>query len=300
MSPRRGPGRLDRVHQITPHPASPRVLTLLGGPVAVLDTARRADVAALGNVILVPGYTGSKEDFAPIFAGLTAAGFRVVALDLPGQHESPGPVERSAYAINVLGEVVLEVAGHLSSEPVHLLGHSFGGLVCRAAAIAAPQRLLSVALLCSGPSAITGDRMQRMRLLEPVLAAGGMPAVLAAMEKLDRLDPRSAAVTPELRVFLRGRFLASSPDGLQGMGEALQGEPDRVAELAATGLPLLVAYGEDDDAWPPSAQAEMASRLGARHQVIAGAGHSPAVEQPERTVAILTDFWCAVEESRAA
>lgn len=293
-------GRLGAVHQITPHPAVSRVLDLPSGPVAVLDAVRRSDRPARGDVVLVPGYTGSKEDFAPIMSGLTDAGFRVVALDQPGQHESPGPAERTAYTVDVLAGVVLAALDQLSTEPVHLLGHSFGGLVCRAAAIAAPHRLRSLVLLGSGPAAITGVRLERMLLLEPVFATGGMPAVLQAMEELDRLDPRSAPVSPELRTFLRRRFLASSPDGLQGMGDALRDEPDRVAELAATGLPVLVAYGEDDDAWPPSAQAEMATRLGARHEVIAGAAHSPAVEQPQRTIATLTGFWLAVEESRAA
>jgi pimeloyl-ACP methyl ester carboxylesterase len=35
----------------------------------------------------------------------------------------------------------------------------------------------------------------------------------------------------------------------------------------------------------------MAARLGAAHAVIAGAAHSPAVESPEETVALLTRFW---------
>lgn len=288
------------MHQITPHPAAPRVLDLPSGPVAVLDTAHQAAVPTRGSVLLVPGYTGSKEDFAPILGGLTDAGFRAVALDQPGQHESPGPVERSAYAVDVLARVILEAADQLSSEPVHLLGHSFGGLVCRAAAIAAPHRLRSLVLLGSGPSAITGERLERMRLLEPVFAAGGMPAILAAMEELDMRNLRLKHVPPELRAFLRQRFLASSPDGLQGMGDAMRSEPDRVAELAATGLPLMVAYGEDDDAWKPATQAEMASRLGAWHEVIAGAAHSPAVEQPARTIDVLTNFWRNVEDSRAA
>jgi pimeloyl-ACP methyl ester carboxylesterase len=71
-------------------------------------------------------------------------------------------------------------------------------------------------------------------------------------------------------------------------------ETDRVAELAATGVPVLVAHGEADDAWLPSVQADMARRLGARHEVIDGAIHSPAVENPARTVEVLLDFWSSV------
>ncbi|OMQ16391.1 alpha/beta hydrolase, partial [Modestobacter sp. VKM Ac-2676] len=37
-------------------------------------------------------------------------------------------------------------------------------------------------------------------------------------------------------------------------------------------------------------QAEMAERLGARHEVIPQAVHSPAIENPARTLAVLLDF----------
>jgi pimeloyl-ACP methyl ester carboxylesterase len=279
------------VSQIAPHPGVLRMLDTPGGRVAVHDAARAAAAPPLGDVLLVPGYTGSKEDFAPILGALSAAGFRTVAMDLPGQHQSPGPVERGAYAVEVLARTVLAVAGAVTDGPVHLLGHSFGGLVCRAAAIEAPGRLRSLVLLGSGPAALTGMRADRIRLMQPVLAAGGMPAVYAAMDRIDGLDPRYADAPAELRRFLRERFLASSAHGLRAMGEALQTEPDRVAELRATGLPVLVAYGEGDDAWQPDTQADMAERLGARHEVIPGAAHSPAGEQPQHTARVLTDFW---------
>ena len=47
---------------------------------------------------------------------------------------------------------------------------------------------------------------------------------------------------------------------------------DRVDELRDSGLPVLVANGELDDAWTPAEQAEMAERLGAPHVVFAGHG----------------------------
>ena len=75
------------------------------------------------------------------------------------------------------------------------------------------------------------------------------------------------------------------------MAEALLTEPDRVAELAATGVPVLVAHGEADNAWTPAAQADMAERLRARHEVIARSRHSPAIENPDDTVAVLLSFW---------
>jgi pimeloyl-ACP methyl ester carboxylesterase len=93
------------------------------------------------------------------------------------------------------------------------------------------------------------------------------------------------------RQFFTTRFLRNSPVGLQGMADAMLGEPDRVAELSATGVPVLVTHGIADDAWTPAAQEDMAHRLGARHVVIEGAAHSPAIENPAATLRALHGFW---------
>jgi pimeloyl-ACP methyl ester carboxylesterase len=131
-----------------------------------------------------------------------------------------------------------------------------------------------------------------------VLDAHGQDAVWNAMAQLAEADG-APPTAPEVGAFLRERFFASSAAGLRAMGEQLLSEPDRVAELAAIGLPTLVVYGADDDAWSPAAQADMAARLGAARHVIAGAGHSPNVEAPERLVTVLADYWADID-SRAA
>src|SRR5439155_26611322 len=128
----------------------------------------------------------------------------------------------------------------------------------------------------------------------PLLDAGGVPLVHETMEQLPMTDPRAQAVPAPTRAFLTRRFLANSAAGLRGMAAAMTTEPDRVAELAATAVPVLVAHGVADDAWTPAAQADMAARLGARHEVIPEAVHSPAIENPQRTLAVLIDFWSSV------
>ena len=80
------------------------------------------------------------------------------------------------------------------------------------------------------------------------------------------------------------------------MARLLLDFPDRTAELAAAGRPpVLVSYGENDDAWPPDVQDLMAKRLGAERICMPGAAHSPAVEAPETTAAMLTTFWNRTE-----
>jgi pimeloyl-ACP methyl ester carboxylesterase len=236
------------------------------------------------TVVLVPGYTGSKEDFLPILEALTDAGHRVIAYDQRGQFESTGGDDPAAYEIQALAQDLLDLIGE---EPAHVVGHSFGGLVSRAAAIRDRARFRSLTLLDSGPSAIPGVRAATLEIMRPVLVEGGRPAVWEYM-----VNPELPADVAE---FAHRRFHSSSEAGLLVMGDALLAEPDRTGELRGTGLPMLVAHGANDDAWPPEVQAAMALELGARHEVIADAAHSPAVEAPAATARVLLEFWAAVD-----
>jgi pimeloyl-ACP methyl ester carboxylesterase len=258
------------------------------GPIAALTAG--AGTPAL----LLPGYTGSKEDFAPLFGPLADAGVRAVAMDLPGQYESPGPADPDAYRPELLQAAVREVSVQVGGR-VHLVGHSFGGLVARAAVIAAPEAFDSLVLMSSGPAGIAGNRRAIIDRLEPVLAASGLAAVYAASQAIAATQPGYVAPPAALAEFLQARFLAGVPAMLQGMGAALRSEPDRVGQLAATGVRTLVLYGVADDAWPPAVQDEMAARLGAERVVVDAAAHSPAVENPAATTAALLHFWHAGE-----
>jgi len=281
----------DDLRQLAAHDAASRTFSGGAGPLAALDTGGDG---AKATVLLVAGYTGSKEDFAPLLAPLAEAGFRAVAIDQRGQYESPGPDDPAAYTIDELAGDVLAVGRLLLAEatgPVHLLGHSFGGLVTRAAVLAEPALFASFTLLGSGPSRLTGRRADLLDHLGPLLDAGGVPLVNETLEQVAMTDPKAQAVPAPTREFYTRRFLRNSEAGLRGMADAMLSEPDRVAELAATGVPILVAHGEADDAWLPHVQADMAQRLGARHEVINNSIHSPAVENPARTLEVLLDFW---------
>ena len=59
------------------------------GSFAALEALPSTGVTERRPALLIPGYTGSKEDFLPVLGPLAAAGRRVVAIDMRGQYESP-------------------------------------------------------------------------------------------------------------------------------------------------------------------------------------------------------------------
>ncbi len=243
------------------------------------------------TVLLVPGYTGSKEDFLPVLRPLAAAGYRAVAIDQRGQYQASWARSRDGYRIPALAADVVEVARLLVPDGgVHLVGHSFGGLVARAAALEDPKAFASVVLMGSGPAAIEGERRRLMDAGEPVLAERGMQALWDLMAGRSRADGKYQDASPAVLAFLRRRFLANDPVGLAVMGDELRTASDHSAELRDLALPVLVMHGVDDDAWPPAVQADMAARIGADYVVIDAAAHSPAVENPSATAAALTAF----------
>jgi pimeloyl-ACP methyl ester carboxylesterase len=244
---------------------------------------------------LVPGFTGSKEDFLPTLGPLAATGRMVVAYDQRGQYETGGPDDPSAYTVPALAADLLAVVADLDG-PVHLVGHSFGGIVARAAVIKRPDAFRSLTLLGSGPAGIGGPRRTWLELMAPVVAEGGVPQLWAALEAVQATDPRVQSLPEEIRDFLKRRFLTQPATAVQVSGQALLDEPDRVDELrAAYAGPILVAYGAGDDAWPPHVQEEMATRLGVPHVVIPDALHSPAAENPDVTAKVLAEFFDQAE-----
>ena len=272
------------------------------GTFAVLDAMPAAGPCELGTALLVPGYTGSKEDFIAVLGQLTAAGRRVVAIDLRGQYQSPGPDDPDAYDPGAydLRELGADVAAlFAATQAIHLLGHSFGGLVVREAVLGgyAP---VSLTLLSSGPGALPGPRAEELHAMLGFID-GTPPAHLG--DKLaqlwqGKLKPQAVAAgaTAPIAAFLDERMLANNPTGLVTMAAHLLKADDKTGNLAALGIPTFVLYGEDDNAWPTAQQRDMAARLNAERSCIPGAAHNPNVEAPATTAHALTTFWNAAED----
>lgn len=244
--------------------------------------------AARGSVVLVPGFTGSKEDFVAILPLLADAGWEAATYDQRGQFETPGTATDDYSLAGFAADAVAVTRALLGDRRHHLVGHSFGGLVSAIAAIERPTLWSTLTLMCSGVVAI-GDREDLVLFSEHVLTAG-LPAIYAANAARDQ-DQGGPANPAEIEEFLERRFLANSPHSLHAIATHLRIAPDLSSDLARCPVPVRMMRGADDDAWEHDVQDRVAAAVGTAVAVVDGAAHSPAVEQPEETVRVLESFW---------
>ncbi|MFH9816458.1 alpha/beta fold hydrolase [Streptomyces sp. NPDC017230] len=264
------------------------------GEFAVVDSPVAGGAEAKGTVLMLPGFTGSKEDFTLLHEPLGARGYRTVAVDGRGQYESDGPDhDEAGYAQTELARDVLAQVAALGTR-VHLVGHSLGGQIARAAVLLDHAPFVSLTLMSSGPARISVSQQQRVKLLRDALDTMTMAevwGVIQAMGPPEEVGAPAPGRGPDDPERLRSRWLGTRPAQLLATGRQLCTEPDRVAELAAVPLPFHVLSGAYDDTWPVPLLDEMAVRLDARRTVIDGAEHSPNTDQPLPTARALADFW---------
>lgn len=240
---------------------------------------------ARGTVLFVPGFTGSKEDFRTFLPLLAAQGWDTWAYSQRGQADSAAPSGVDSYRLDTLAADTVEVARLIGGgRPIHLVGHSLGGVVGREAVITAPEAFASYTMLCSGP---TGWPGRHQATTDTVAASGSIG--MWNRDNPHTVGQPDSALTPD-EAFLRLRAERTSSENLLAGAEILRADRDTTDALRASGVPVLVAHGEFDDAWPIPMQQHMAERLGASYAVIPGGHHSPQLDAPEATASALDAF----------
>ena len=236
------------------------------------------------DVVLIHGFTGSKEDFADISILLAQQGHRVLTFDNRGQHESAYTQRTDGYSMHSLARDVIELVQKLGFRNLHLMGHSFGGLVSQQATILAPELWSSLTLFCSGP--------------------GGKESWFADPH-FENLTNDNKAEKWELHLdqgssdrekypLLKKRWIASDAVATIEYREHLRNFSSLIHEIAKLRIPTHVVFGENDDVWPLDEQREMAKELAARVSVLPDCGHCPNEENPTLTAEVLSQFWKSV------
>ena len=229
------------------------------------------------RVVLVPGATGSKEDFVLLAPLLAEAGYLVESFDLAGQYESASagaaPGEPFRYDLFVDDLIAFLSTG---SSPAHVLGYSFAGIVAEIALAERPDLFASLTLLGAPPQ--PGQVFRRVRWIGPlswVITARG----IASLMIWGLLSNRNH-VPPGRLGLVRHRFdytVRRSVDEIVGL---MKRSPDLRRLLLRSPIPMLVAVGERD-LWPTALHRDFANRIGAELRVYP-TGHSPCETTPHQ------------------
>jgi pimeloyl-ACP methyl ester carboxylesterase len=238
------------------------------------------------RVVLVPGATGSKEDFLLLLPLLAAVGYRVEAYDMAGQYESAaaGPEHRTPperhYALPLFADDLVAVLQD-GPTPVHVLGYSFAGTVAASVTVEHPELVASLTLLSAPP--VPGRAFSGLKLVG-WLAGRASPRVAAAV-MLWGIRWNVTRVVPARQAFVRARLPVTRRSSVVDIMAAMSRTPDLRAALREVPAPKLVATGTGD-LWSVPRHQAFAATIGADFAGYA-TGHSPCETTPHQLAADL-------------
>ncbi len=202
--------------------------------------------------------------------------FRVVRYDTRGHGRSPVPAGDSA--IDDLADDVVALLDRLDVPTAHVVGLSIGGMVALRLAVREPQRVSTLAVLCS--SAYTGNEQTWRDRARTVRAEGTVAIADAVISRW--FTPAYAAGHPDLVARLRETFAAHPDEGYASCCAAIAGMDQR-GDLGGITAPTLVVSGAEDPALPPEHQQLIADGVpGARLLTLSPAAHLANIEQAGR------------------
>jgi pimeloyl-ACP methyl ester carboxylesterase len=247
---------------------------------------------ARGRVVLLPGVTGSKEDFTLMFPLIADAGYRVESFDLAGQYESAGAgpehlkPPRARYDYRLYLDDLFAVLDS-GPTPAHVLGYSFAGLVAQIALAERPELFASLTLLSTPPA--YGQVFRGVKRigwlsnhLTPHQAAGLL--IWGVSNNLNKVPPQRFS-------FVKSRFDLTRRTSVDDIARAAMKTPDVTAAVRAAGIPKLVAVGAHD-LWPTEQHAAYADLIGADLAVYQ-TGHSPCETAPHQLVRDMLEHFAA-------
>jgi 3-oxoadipate enol-lactonase len=243
------------------------------------------------TVLLLHGVGGGRESWGDTLSGtgqaIAGAGWRVVAVDLPGYGDSAPVVP---YTLAAMARAVLDLIDRIDAAPVAVIGHSMGGMVAQELMALAPRRVAALALMATSPAFGKPDGAWQREFLDQRLAP------LDAGDGMARLAPGLAAGmaspgAPHDAVARAALLMSAVPEATYRAAlHALLAFDARV-HLRDLRLPVLCLAGGADRNAPPVVMKAMADRIeGAEYRCLAGVGHLSHMEAPAVVNPVLVEF----------
>jgi 3-oxoadipate enol-lactonase/4-carboxymuconolactone decarboxylase len=215
--------------------------------------------------------------------GALAEHYRVLRFDLPGHGVSPAAT--APFSVAELAASVVAAVDSIGGGSFHYAGISLGGAIGLELALGFPERLRTLAVICSGAK-IGASEGWRERAAQ-IRASGTASQVRASSERwfapgfLER-DPSAGSGALEKLMHVDDESYGLCCDALADF--------DVTDAVGGISQPTLCVSGEYDLPTPTALLKELADAIpGARQVTISNAGHLPAYEQPDTVAALLLD-----------
>ncbi len=272
-----------------------RIVGLRGGALQVVDRGPRSGAP----IVLVHCFTCAIDWWDRMMPRL-ARRHRVVAVDLLGHGGSEKP--SSGYSIENQADLVAEALGRLGVRDATVVGHSLGGTVTVALAERSPQLVDRIVILDTGPTHEEGDLGLIARLAFTPVVGDALWRISPDFAVRKGLEVAFAPGfdVPDEFVEDVNRMTYNAYDQAASASEDFGKERPLDRRVGATGKPLLVVMGAEEQIIDDPARRLAEYRAGvpgARTELLPGVGHSPNVEAPARTAALVLAF--AGDESPA-
>jgi pimeloyl-ACP methyl ester carboxylesterase len=215
----------------------------------------------------------------------------VVRVDLLGHGGSAKPA--GGYSIAEQARRVGAVLDQLGVRRATIVGHSTGGSVATSLAEQRRDLVSAIALISTGlrVDAYTADSPIGRVLSAPVVGQliWRLRTDNTIRGALSTAFTRGVRIPDQIITDIRGMTYRSFTATDQASTAFLTQRPvpDRLAEV---GLPVLVIFGSQDRRWQPSSAQDYRQVPQARIKILNGVGHTPMLEDPETTAALIRSF----------
>lgn len=248
----------------------------VAGPAGPLAVDVHNGPARDGAIVLVHPINTAASVWEPVAALL---GRPVVAFDLRGHGRSTmaGPFAIEGGWLDDL----IAVLDALDLGSVHLAGGSLGGTISLAAAAVHPDRVRSVT--CFGSTLGVGVPSEAIEAMVTELEAKGTVAYFAD------LGPQVVGAAHRTKQVLGGLAAAVGTRDTAVIADILRGAFSAdIRHLAGdVKVPVLATAGTEDPTCPPAMAEEIATVCGGTALELAGLGHLPMLEAPERVAQLI-------------
>jgi pimeloyl-ACP methyl ester carboxylesterase len=237
-------------------------------------------------LVLVHGLGYARWGWEPV-ADRFAERYEIVLLDNRGIGASGTP--SGLYTVAEMAEDTLRVMDEAGVESAHVIGTSLGGMIAQEVALAAPERVRKLVVVCTTPGGPEAAPMpeQTVRLMAEAPALEPLVALRRFVENALAPDPPDGVVER----ILAHRIETAQPFAAWLAQAAAGAAFDAWERLPGLRIPTLVLHGTADVVVDPANADLLAARIqGARVELFPGCGHLLFWEQPDRFVRIVGEF----------